>query len=88
MIDMGRKDLTPALMSVLLLLGIMVLAALKHWRIPNLWIGYPVNLDTVFASLYILWILVETPIARRDLSTEGKTTNDSRPAADKGKIYA
>jgi protein-S-isoprenylcysteine O-methyltransferase Ste14 len=35
-----------------------------------------VNLDTVFASLYALWILVETPVARRDLSIEGKTTSD------------
>jgi protein-S-isoprenylcysteine O-methyltransferase Ste14 len=76
MISMGRKDLTPALMSVLLLLGIMVLAVLRHWRVPNLWVGYPVNLDAVFAGLYILWILVETPIAKRDLSTEGKTTSD------------
>jgi protein-S-isoprenylcysteine O-methyltransferase Ste14 len=76
MIDMGRKDLTPALMSVLLLLGIVALAIVRQWRIPNLWVEYPVNLDTVFASLYALWILVETPVAKRDLSTEGKTTSD------------
>jgi hypothetical protein len=77
MIDMGRKDLTPALMSVLLLLGIVALAIVRQWRIPNLWVEYPVNLDTVFASLYALWILVETPVAKRDLSTEGKRTSDS-----------
>lgn len=76
MISMARKDLTPALMSVLLLLGIVALAIVRRWRIPNLWVEYPVNLDTVFASLYVLWILVETPVAKRDLSTEGKTTSD------------
>jgi len=76
MISMARKDLTPALMSVLLLLGIVALAIVRQWRIPNLWVEYPVNLDTVFASLYALWILVETPVAKRDLSTEGKTTSD------------
>jgi protein-S-isoprenylcysteine O-methyltransferase Ste14 len=76
MIDMGRKDLTPALMSVLLLLGIVALAVVRHSRVPNLWVGYPLNLDTVFASLYALWIVVETPVAKRDLSTEGKTTSD------------
>jgi protein-S-isoprenylcysteine O-methyltransferase Ste14 len=76
MIVMKRKDLTPALMSVLLLLGIVALALVRHWRIPNLWVKYPVNLDTVFACLYVLWILLETPIAKRDLSTEGKRTSD------------
>jgi len=76
MIVMKRKDLTPALMSVLLLLGIVALALVRHWRIPNLWVKYPVNLDTVFACLYVLWILLEAPIAKRDLRTEGKRTSD------------
>jgi protein-S-isoprenylcysteine O-methyltransferase Ste14 len=76
MIVMKRKDFTPALMSILLLLGIVALALVRHWRIPNLWVKYPVNLDSVFACLYVLWILLETPIAKRDLRTEGKSTSD------------
>jgi protein-S-isoprenylcysteine O-methyltransferase Ste14 len=73
---MNRKDLTPALMSFFLLLGIGALAIARHWRITNLWVEYPVNLDTLFISFYVLWILVETPIAKRDVSLEGKTTSD------------
>lgn len=73
---MKRKDLTPALMSFLLLMGIVALAMVRHWRIPNVWVEYPVNPDTLFVSFYVLWILVETPVARRDVSTEGKTTVD------------
>ena len=76
MIAMERKDLTPAIMAFLLLVAIVALAIVRQWRIPNLWVEYPVNLDTVFAGLYALWILVETPVAKRDLSTEGKTTTD------------
>ena len=76
MIAMERKDLTPAIMAFLLLVAIVALAIVRQWRIPNLWVKYPVNLDTVFASLYAVWILVETPVAKRDLSTEGKTTSD------------
>jgi protein-S-isoprenylcysteine O-methyltransferase Ste14 len=64
-------------MLVILLLGIVILALLRQWRIPNLWIEYPVNLDLIFISLYILWILVETPIAKKDMSIEGKRTTDS-----------
>jgi protein-S-isoprenylcysteine O-methyltransferase Ste14 len=73
---MERKDLTSALMSFLLLLGIGALAIARPWRIPNLWVEYPVNLDTLFIGFYVLWILVETPIAKRDVSTEGKATSD------------
>jgi len=73
---MKRKDLTPALMSFLLLLGIVALAIVRHFQIPNIWIEYPVNLDILFISFYVLWILVETPIAKRDVSTAGKTTSD------------
>ena len=76
MIAMERKDLTPAIMSFLLLLAIVALAIVRQSRIPNLWVEYPVNLDTGFVGLYALWILVETAVAKRDLSTEGKTTSD------------
>ena len=73
---MERKDLTPALMSFLLLLAIVALAIVRHFQVPNIWIEYPVNLDILFISFYVLWILVETPIAKRDVSTAGKTTSD------------
>jgi len=76
MIALERKDLTPALMSFLLLLGIVALAMVRRWRVPNVWIEYPLNLDIVFVTFYVLWILVETPIAKRDANTEGKTTSD------------
>jgi protein-S-isoprenylcysteine O-methyltransferase Ste14 len=49
---------------------------LRRWRIPDLWVEYPVNPDILFAGLYVLWILVETPIAKRDVSTEGKRISD------------
>jgi protein-S-isoprenylcysteine O-methyltransferase Ste14 len=74
---MNRKDYTPALMSFLLLLGIIVLAFARHWRLPSIWVEHPVNLDAVFVGLYVLWLFVETPIAKRDINTEGKRTSDS-----------
>lgn len=74
---MARKDFTSALLSFILLSGIIVLALLRQGRVPDLWSGYQLNLDTLFTGLYVLWILVEIPIARRDASTEGKTTLDS-----------
>jgi protein-S-isoprenylcysteine O-methyltransferase Ste14 len=73
---MNRKDFTPALMSLILLVGIAILALARHARVPNLWLAYPVNMDAVLTGLYILWILVETPIARKDADTGGKKTMD------------
>lgn len=73
---MTRRDFTPAVMSILLLLGIIILALARYRRIPSIWIEYPVNLDTVFAGFYVLWLLVETPVAKEDVNTEGKRTLD------------
>jgi protein-S-isoprenylcysteine O-methyltransferase Ste14 len=73
---MNRKDFTPAVMSCLLLLGIIILALARQWRIPSIWLEYPVNLDTVFVGFYVLWLVVETPIAKKDVNTEGKKTSD------------
>lgn len=73
---MDRKDFTPALMSLFLLLGIIMLVLVRYWRIPSIWTEYPVNLDTVFVSFYVSWLLAEAPIAKKDVNTEGKRTSD------------
>ncbi len=41
------------------------------------WNGHAVSFDKVFIGLYILWMLVELRISKRDVSTEGKKTSDS-----------
>lgn len=74
---MNRNDFTPAIMSILLFPGIITLALVRHSRMPSLRVGYSVDLDTVFIGLYVLWLVVETPIAKRDVGTEGKKTFDS-----------
>lgn len=73
---MERRDFTPAIMSIVLLVGIVTLAAARLWRLPSIWAGSPVNWDVVFAGLYILWLFVETPVAKRDVDTRGKKTSD------------
>jgi protein-S-isoprenylcysteine O-methyltransferase Ste14 len=73
---MKRKDLTPAILSVLLLLGIAALAFVRYRRIPGVWTEYPVNPDTLFVVFYVLWILADSRIAGRDVNTEGKQTAD------------
>jgi protein-S-isoprenylcysteine O-methyltransferase Ste14 len=73
---MNRKDFTPAVLSILLLLGIVLFAAARYWRMPSFWVEFPVNLDAVFIALYILWLLVEAPIAGRDINTETAGNSD------------
>jgi protein-S-isoprenylcysteine O-methyltransferase Ste14 len=73
---MKGKDLTPAILSVLLVLGIVVLAFVRSRRIPGVWTGYPLNWDTLVVGFYVLWILVESRVAGRDVNTEGKQTAD------------
>jgi len=73
----SRKDPAPAVMSILLLSGIVLLSLVRYRRMPGLWTGNTVNLDFVFAGLYVLWVLAEAPVAGRDSNTQGKTTSDS-----------
>lgn len=60
-----------------LVTGIIVLAFVRPIRMASIWSGYTVNFDNVFISLYILWMLVELRVSKRDVSTEGKKTSDS-----------
>lgn len=72
-----ERDITPLMLSILLILGIVVLAFLRHRRAIGPWAGYPVDADLVFSGLYIVWIAVEFPVARKDVKTEGKLTSDA-----------
>lgn len=74
---MKGKDLTPLIMWFCLLAGIVTLAFIRLGRAIPVWDQYPVNLDTVFIGLYILWMLIEFRISKRDANTEGKKTYDS-----------
>jgi len=44
---------------------------------PGLWNEYPVDSDTVFIGLYILWMLIEVRVSGKDVNTGGKSTFDS-----------
>ena len=74
---MENKDLKPLIMWFCLVTGIIVLAFVRPIRMASIWSGYTVNFDNVFISLYILWMLVELRVSKRDVSTEGKKTSDS-----------
>lgn len=67
----------PLIMWLCLVTGIIVLAFVRPSRISSLWNGFPVSYDNVFIVLYVLWMLVELQITKRDVSTEGKKTSDS-----------
>jgi protein-S-isoprenylcysteine O-methyltransferase Ste14 len=70
------KDITPLILSIFLLLGIILFAYLRHSRGIGVWVECPFDLDMIFAGLYAVWILVESPIAKKDVNTEGKSTLD------------
>jgi len=74
---MNSRDHKPLIMWLCLVTGIIVLAFVRSSRIRSLWNGYTVSLDNVFISLYILWMLAELRVSKRDVNTEGKKTSDS-----------
>lgn len=59
-----------------LLAGILVIAFIRHSRTVGVWNEYSVDLDTVFIGSYILWMLVELRVSKKDVNTDGKKTSD------------
>ncbi len=74
---MKRKDLTPLFLSFFLIAAIFLFGFIRYKKGLSVWSGYLVDIDIVFAAIYILWIFAELPIARKDVCTEGKQTSDS-----------
>jgi len=73
---MKSKDFTPLIMWFVLAAGIIILACIRLSRISGVWDKYPVNFDTIFIGLYILWLIIEFRISKKDVNTEGKKTSD------------
>jgi len=76
MISTERKDVTPLIMWFVLFLGIIVLVFIRSSRAIGIWKEYPINFDSVFSGLYIVWMLIELRVSKKDVHTKGKETSD------------
>jgi protein-S-isoprenylcysteine O-methyltransferase Ste14 len=76
MVFMKRKDYIPLVMWLCLLAGIITIAYIRSRRGIGAWNEHSFNLDTVFISLYILWMFIELRVTKKDINTEGKKTSD------------
>ena len=71
-----KRDITPLIMWLILFTGIIVLAFIRLNRLFGSLNGYPGYLDVIFTGLYLLWMIIELRVTRRDVDTEGKKTYD------------
>jgi len=68
-----QKDKTLIILPIILLLGILLFGILRIKREISIW----VTIDILFITLYIVWILIESRISKRDYNTEEKDKSDS-----------
>ena len=73
---MKGKDFTPLIMGLVLVTGIIVLAFIRLSRISGVWDESPVNFDAIFIGFYILWLIIELRVSKKDVNTEDKKTSD------------
>ena len=73
---MKSKDFTPLIMWFILFSGVIVFAVIRLNRIFGVWFGYPAYLDIIFISLYLLWMIIELRVTKKDVNTDGKKTSD------------
>jgi hypothetical protein len=70
----AMRNVTPLLLSVCFILLICITAFIRRMD-GGLWIDSFVNFDIVFTAAYLLWILTESKVAKREV-TQGKNTSD------------
>ena len=76
MISMQSKDFTPLIMWIVLFAGIIILSFI---RLNCLLVGsnaYPTYLDIIFIGLYLIWMIIELRVTKKDVNTERKKTYD------------
>ena len=71
-----KRDITPLIMWLILFAGIIVLAFIRLNRLFGCLNGYPGYLDVIFIGLYLLWMIIELSVTKKDVDTEGKKTYD------------
>lgn len=76
MISTKKRDITPLIMWLVLFVGIIVLAFIRLDRLFRELNEYPAYLDIIFIGLYLLWMIVELRVTKKDVNTEGKKTYD------------
>jgi protein-S-isoprenylcysteine O-methyltransferase Ste14 len=71
-----KGDITPLIMWLVLFVGIILLALIRLYLLFGVFNEYPVYLDIIFIGLYLLWMIVELQVTKKDVNTEGKKTYD------------
>ncbi len=71
-----KKDIAPLIMWIILFVGIVICGGIRIYRLFKISYEYPMYLDIVFVILYLLWMITELRITRKDVNTEGKKTFD------------
>jgi protein-S-isoprenylcysteine O-methyltransferase Ste14 len=71
-----KRDFTPLIMWLALFAGIVVLTFIRLNRLSGVWHKYPAYLDIIFIGLYLLWMIIELQVTKKDVNTEGKKTYD------------
>lgn len=75
-ISTQKRDVTDLIMWLALFLGIMALAFIRLQRLSSVFSEQPTYFDILFIGLYLLWMIVELRVTKKDVNTEGKKTYD------------
>lgn len=68
------RNITPIILSICLIALICVLSFIR-FRHDGIWANSFINVDMVFVSIYLIWIIAEFKISKREIH-QGKKTSD------------
>ncbi len=71
-----KRDIAPLIMWFILFAGIIVLSFIRLDRLSYNSNEYPTYLDIIFIGFYLIWMMIELRVTKKDVNTEGKRTYD------------
>jgi protein-S-isoprenylcysteine O-methyltransferase Ste14 len=71
---MNLRNVTPLFLSILLtaLICVLLIFRINH---QNIWNNFIANFDTIFTSVYLAWILIESKISKEEMNKGNKTSD-------------
>jgi len=76
LVSSKKKDIAPLIMWIILFVGIIAFASIRVNRLFEISNEYLTHLDITFVILYLMWMIIELRVTKKDVNTEGKKTYD------------
>ena len=71
---MNKRNIIPLILSTILI-GLICIFSILRLNNPSIWQGTTKNFDIVISGIYVVWMIFESKISKKELSKGNKTSD-------------